>query len=416
MNIQIDTSCTFVVNQDIEVVERKGIGHPDTIADGIAETISVEYSKYCLDKYGVILHHNVDKVCVLGGLARIEWGSTEIIQPIRVFLNGRISRSFAGEKIPVNDICIYAAKKFLSKALPNLDLDKYVKFIHEHTTYSKNPNWFNPKSLSDLPEYRRLFANDTSAVASSSPLTLTEKLVLQIEGFFYDAEQKPIYKGCGQDIKVMAVRRKHFIDVRVCVPIILKYCRNIRDYWEIIDGVHNQLGYFISNNLPAGYSFNLELNQKRDLSITEPKYLYGLVGGSALDYGEEGLVGRGNNRTGIIPMFRVFSMEAAYGKNPVYHVGKVLGVVADEISQSVNRMTKHTVEVLIVAKLGDDLFSPNQVVVRTGGTANKIEVEDVIKEVFAKKDWTYRIVNEEILVPKTGNLMLRQNNKNGYFS
>ncbi|MCC3529964.1 MAG: hypothetical protein JGK21_18225 [Microcoleus sp. PH2017_22_RUC_O_B] len=222
MNIQIDTGCIFLVDQDIEVVERKGIGHPDTIADGIAETISVEYSKYCLDKYGVVLHHNVDKVCVLGGLARVEWSSTEIIQPIRVFLNGRISSGFAGEKIPVNDICIYAARKFLSKALPNLDLDRYVKFIHEHTTYSKNPNWFNPESLLDLPEYKRLFANDTSAVASSSPLTLTEKLVLQIEGFFYDAEQKPIYKECGQDIKVMAVRHKHFIDIRVCLPVILK--------------------------------------------------------------------------------------------------------------------------------------------------------------------------------------------------
>lgn len=100
-------------------------------------------------------------------------------------------------------------------------------------------------------------------------------------------------------------------------------------------------------------------------------------------------------------------MEAAYGKNPVYHVGKVLGVVADEISQSVNRMTKQTVEVLLVAKNGDDLLSPNQVVVRTGGTPNKNEVEDIIKEIFARNDWTQRIVNEEILIPKTGNLMLK---------
>ena len=405
MNIQIDTNCTFLVEQDIEVVERKGIGHPDTIADGIAETISVEYSKYCLDKYGVVLHHNVDKVCILGGLARIEWGSTEIIQPIRVFLNGRISESFGGEKIPVNDICNYAARKFLSTALPNLDLDKDVKFIHEHTTYSRNPIWFNPESISDLPEYRKLLANDTSAVASSSPLTLTEKLALKIEGFFYDAKQKPIYKECGQDIKVMAIRRKHFIDIRLCCPVILKHCRNVRDYWEMTERIYNQLYHFISNNLPAEYTFNLELNQKRDLSIREPKYLYALVGGSALDYGEEGLVGRGNNRAGIIPMFRVFSMEAAYGKNPVYHVGKILGVVADEISQSVNSMTEQTVEVLIVAKQGDDLLAPNQVVMRIGGTPNKIEVENIIKEIFARNDWTQKIVNEEILIPKTGNIM-----------
>lgn len=405
MNIQIETDSTFLVEQDIEVVERKGIGHPDTVADGIAETISVEYSKYCLEKYGVVLHHNVDKVCVLGGLARIDWGSTEIMEPIRVFLNGRISESFGGDQIPVNDICVSGARKFLAKALPNLDLDKDVKFIHEHTTYSKNPKWFNPESIADLPEYTRLCANDTSAVASSSPLTLTEKLVLQIEGFFYDSQQKPIYKECGQDIKVMAIRRKHFIDIRVCFPVILKYCTNIHDYWEITDQVYSQLSQFIRNKLPSEYSFNLELNKTRDLSIKEPKYLYALVGGSALDYGEEGLVGRGNNRIGIIPMFRVFSMEAAYGKNPVYHVGKVLSVVADEVSQLVNNRIGQTVEVLLVAKNGDDLLDPSQVVIRTSGKPNPAEIKDIIKEVFTRNDWTEKIINEEILIPKTGNLM-----------
>lgn len=405
MNIQIETSATFLGDKDIEVVERKGIGHPDTIADGIAETISVEYSKYCLENYGLILHHNVDKVCVLGGLARIDWGSTEIIEPIRVFLNGRISESFAGDRIPVNDICVHAARKFLAKALPNLDLDKDVKFIHEHTTYSKNPIWFKPESIADLPEYKRLFANDTSAVASSSPLTLTEKLVLQIEGFFYDSQQKPIYQECGQDIKVMAIRRKQFIDIRVCFPAILKYCLNVNDYWEITEKVYSNLSEAISNHLPAEYSFNLELNQQRDLSMKEPRYLYAVVGGSALDYGEEGLVGRGNNRTGIIPMFRVFSMEAAYGKNPVYHVGKVLGVVADEMSQLLNQRIGQTVELLLVAKNGDDLLDPSQVVVRTSGKPNQVELKEMIEEILTRNDWTQKIVNQEVLIPKTGNII-----------
>lgn len=406
MNIQIETNCTFLGEKDIEVVERKGIGHPDTIADGIAETISVDYSKYCLDKYGLILHHNVDKISVLGGLAKIDWGSTEIIEPIRVVLNGRISQSFAGEKIPVDEICVQGSMRFLSKALPNLDLAKDVKFIHEYTTYSKNPKWFNPESVQDLPEYKRLFANDTSAVASSFPLTLTECLVLKIEGFFYNSSQEPVYPECGQDIKVMAVRTKQFIDIRVCFPVILKYCSSVKDYWDITDKVYNELCLFIARNLPSEYTFNLELNQKRELcgTKTEAKYLYAVVGGSALDYGEEGVVGRGNNRNGIIPMFRPFSMEAACGKNPVYHVGKVLGVVGDEVSRVLHKQTGQPVEILLVAKNGDNLLEPSSVFVRTTQQPNKPEIESIIKEVLTKNNWTEKIVNEEVLIPKTGNI------------
>src|SRR3989344_5336899 len=45
MNIYIKENLIRSSNQQpVEVVERKGLGHPDTIADGIAESISIEYS------------------------------------------------------------------------------------------------------------------------------------------------------------------------------------------------------------------------------------------------------------------------------------------------------------------------------------------------------------------------------------
>ncbi|MEM7826325.1 MAG: methionine adenosyltransferase, partial [Candidatus Aenigmatarchaeota archaeon] len=45
---------------EIEIVERKGIGHPDTLADALAENLSVAYSNYTLQQFGLILHHNFD--------------------------------------------------------------------------------------------------------------------------------------------------------------------------------------------------------------------------------------------------------------------------------------------------------------------------------------------------------------------
>lgn len=49
-------------NNNYETIERKGLGHPDTISDMLAAKVSQAYSKYTLDHFGVILHHQIDKL------------------------------------------------------------------------------------------------------------------------------------------------------------------------------------------------------------------------------------------------------------------------------------------------------------------------------------------------------------------
>ena len=57
---------TPIEEQTVEIVERKGRGHPDYIADAISEEVSHALSLYYLEHFGVILHHNVDKSLVVG--------------------------------------------------------------------------------------------------------------------------------------------------------------------------------------------------------------------------------------------------------------------------------------------------------------------------------------------------------------
>jgi S-adenosylmethionine synthetase len=63
-----------VEDLEVEVVERKGLGHPDTICDGLAEQLSVSLSRFYLERFGLILHHNVDKVLLRAGSARPAFG------------------------------------------------------------------------------------------------------------------------------------------------------------------------------------------------------------------------------------------------------------------------------------------------------------------------------------------------------
>lgn len=58
----------------LEIVERKGIGHPDTICDALAETFSSGLSRFYLERFGTVLHHNVDKALLCGGAAQPSFG------------------------------------------------------------------------------------------------------------------------------------------------------------------------------------------------------------------------------------------------------------------------------------------------------------------------------------------------------
>lgn len=68
---------------DLVIVERKGWGHPDTLADHLAERLSRTYSRYTLERFGAVLHHNFDKLGLLGGASEVRYGAGRRIWRIR---------------------------------------------------------------------------------------------------------------------------------------------------------------------------------------------------------------------------------------------------------------------------------------------------------------------------------------------
>lgn len=307
------------------------------------------------------------------------------------------------EPIPVDEIQETATRSHLGKILPNLDVDRWVEVHHFTTARSRNPIWFNPNSKDDLPEYSRPFANDTSVSVGYWPLTPAENLAIGMEGFFYDQDQKAKFEDVGQDIKVMVVRRDKAFDVTMCIPFIAPLVESYAIYKDRVDELHHGLSELANGQLAESAQVTLSINTQdqmlKDTSTTAGMYM--LVGGSALDYGEEGLVGRGNNRRGIIPSFRTYSMEAAWGKNPVYHVGKVMGLVADRSARRIAEELDCRTEVLIVTRFGDPLYEPDNVVVKTGGRrVSRFDVVDIMNDQLSKRDWTQQIIQGEVFIPK----------------
>jgi len=375
--------------------------------DGIAEASELEYAKYCREKFGFIPHHNLDKASLLGGLCLQNFGGGKFQAPLDMIFMGRASTSFGGEVIPVEEIQNMAAKTYLARVMPHLDTsDSEVYNSRSFTsTHSTRPHWFAPRSVEDLPEYTGAFpaANDTATMISYWPLTDTEKLTLDLEGYFYQNNEvglpEPRFNFIGQDIKVMSVRRGDLITATLAIPQVTTETPDANTYFERERYIEQQLQEYASNLIEEGNDVKVVVNTQTKGPNPRP---YLVTGGSCTDFGEEGAVGRGNKTHGIISSFRPNTMEAPHGKNPTYFVGKLLGYQADLIARRVYENLGTRCQVVLQANLGDNLFDPSRIIVSTEDDVPDTNVNAIVADCLGLgRETTDRIIDEAHFLPRT---------------
>lgn len=355
-----------------EIVERKGVGHPDTLADALAEELSRVYSNYTMLNFGAILHHNFDKVGLLGGASHVEFGKGFLTKPIRVLLNGRASWKFGNTEIPLRKILEKTTINFLKNKFPQLNPETDIQ-IHYNISTASSPGkvdekskkegtrryWFEPRGLHDLRELKFLGSNDTSLGCSFAPLSSTEKLVLEIENFLNSKKYKKTRPWIGSDIKIMASRIIDKIGITICVPQIANYVPNIRAYRRNLNEIKLDINNIIEKYFDSKKA-SLYINTRDNFETCE---LYLTATGSSIESGDEGLVGRGNRVNGLITPCRPMSIEGACGKNPVYHVGKLYNIAAHQIAEKINKKTNQYTEVFVISQSGHLLTDPWRTIV-----------------------------------------------------
>lgn len=365
-------------DEPFEIVERKGTGHPDTLADALAEHLSGVYSRYTRDRFGAVLHHQFDKTGILGGRVQVGFGAGQMLAPVRVLLSGRASGSFAGEPIPVRELLCDATRQFFADRFPMLDVEQDLRMMYQvsqgdspggvgvKNTANVRSRWFAPHSLDDLPELTKLACNDTSSGAAFSPPTPTEQLALDVESVLA-GQERPAW--LGSDIKVMAYRTGSRVQLTCAVPQIAAHVPDLDTYLTNRETARAALERHAADRYPA-LNVQVWLNTRDDEQRPE---LYLTHTGSSIETGDEGLVGRGNRYGGLISAMRPFTMEGISGKNPVYHTGKVYCVAADLICRGVHAELGHGAEAVLIGQSGRELTDPWAAAVRVeprpGGAA-----------------------------------------------
>ena len=334
----------FIEDLPVEIVERKGIGHPDSLCDGIAERVSVEYTRWCEENMGGPLHHNFDKVQLVAGDVDLEFGRGQILRPIRIQIAGRGTPEAGGRKVPMDTIAIRAAKLHISETMKYLDPDKHVVI-----------DCYAGRGSGELVHtVDQIRANDTSFGCANWPRSTTENAVFELAQYLnYDLlGQFPI----GEDIKVMGMRRGELIVLTCAVPFIAPLLKDLGDYREAKQGVLAALQSFAEKLAPR-HTVRVEVNTADG---DTPGEVYLTMTGTSAEMGDDGSVGRGNRVTGLITPFRSGSLEAAAGKNPISHVGKIYNVLSYLAAQDIVAQVQGVREasVYMLSQIGHPLDQP----------------------------------------------------------
>jgi len=203
-----------------EIVERKGRGHPDTLCDLLAETVSIGLSRFYLERFGTVLHHNVDKALLLGGAARPAFGGGEVLEPIEITLAGRATRRFGSAVIPVEELAFELAHDWVAANLHNVE-PSHVRIIPRIRETSPDlAALFLRRSPSGAP-----LANDTSFGVGFAPLDRLERAVLIVERHLASEDVKRAYPEIGDDVKVLGLRSADALKITVACAFVGRHVR-----------------------------------------------------------------------------------------------------------------------------------------------------------------------------------------------
>ena len=389
---------TAVEQQRVELVERKGTGHPDSICDAIMEQVSVSLCREYLNTFGGILHHNIDKGLLVAGRTAPRLGGGTVIEPMRLVFGDRATAEYRGKRIDVGAIAEAAAQDWLRQNLRFVDPDQHILFQNEIKEGSPE--------LTDIFRRDVIGANDTSAAVGYAPLTETERIVFATERYLNSNEFKQTFPEAGEDVKVMGYRHDRDLVLTVALAFVDRFVPDAPAYFARRQEIQVALEEYLAREQRTLDRIAINVNTLDDPARGEGG-MYLTVLGTSAEGGDCGQVGRGNKVNGVIALNRPMSTEAAAGKNPVSHVGKIYSLLAHrlaaEIYASVPGMRE--VYVWLCSQIGQPINQPliasAQLITQQGVALSDVKpaVTSIIEhDLSTMNDFTARLARGELPV------------------
>jgi S-adenosylmethionine synthetase len=387
-----------------EIVERKGIGHPDSVCDAAADACSRALCKYYYENFGRYYHHNVDKAALVGGISKPEFGGGMILEPEYFLIVGRainqILRENKLEYIPVANICLEACSQTVGNIFKNIDIStsQHIQF-----DYAVRPGSIDLTGVfeeSDAKEQVPL-ANDTSFGVGYAPFSDVEKIALEAEKLLNSDAFKKKCPASGEDIKVMVQRVDKDVDITVCGAMVSKYIKDKDEYVNYTNQMKEAVLDLAVKIIPdKNCTCSVNVGDNIDKGI-----VYLTITGTSAESGDDGEVGRGNRCNGLITPCRTMSLEAVCGKNPINHVGKIYNCLSNEIAREIFARAQGDIieaHVKLLSQIGRPITDPwvNSISLIPAENVNFEHVKKIAEEVSAE------LLSKEYLIDLRERLIL----------
>lgn len=374
-----------VPEQRVELVERKGVGHPDSICDAIMEAVSVALCREYQATFGRIVHHNIDKGLLVAGRTSPKIGGGTVDEPMRLIFGDRAIYEYGGKTVPVGEIAEATAKAWIRQNLRFVDPVAHV--IYQNEIKPGSPE------LTDIFDRQEVGANDTSAAVGYAPYTETERAVLLTEQYINGPVFKTHFPESGEDVKVMGFRRDHNLVLTVAMAFVDRFVQSPEHYFARKEEMRQAIHEFVEQQAFAFETVRIDINTLDDPSRGEDG-MYLTVLGTSAEGGDGGQVGRGNKVNRVIALNRPMSTEAAAGKNPISHVGKIYNLLSHHMALEVYKRVPGLREVYIwlCSQIGVPIDRPliasAQVILEPGVKLADVE-EDIAETIEAELDGIY---------------------------
>ena len=338
-----------VARRRIEVVERKGIGHPDTICDSLVEAIALALNRMYLERLGVVAHYNIDKALLVAGQCRKTFGGGEVIRPMELIVGDRATFEADGHKLPVEETAHAAVDTWLADHLPRVA-------PHVRTRIVLAPGSAELTGIF-APRATEIVSNDTSGASGYAPLSATEEIVMAVEGFLNGSPLQgrlPGHRPRREGVRLArgraaASHRGHAAPGR---PYFVRA--------SLLPAQGRDPGRARASSFRRrAWRSHWRLNNL-DVAGRGSDGVYLTLTGTSAEDADSGQVGRGNRANGLIAFARPNGGEATAGKNALAHAGKVYSVLSHRLARRIHTAVAGLAEVYVhlAARIGEPIDRP----------------------------------------------------------
>jgi S-adenosylmethionine synthetase len=337
-----------VARRRVELVERKGLGHPDTICDSLVEAVAVALNRMYVERLGTVVHYNVDKALLIAGQSRTDFGGGVVTRPMEFIVGDRATFEAGGVKLPVEDTALAAVDAWLAAQLPRVR-------PHLRTRVAMAPGSAELTGIF-APGAADVVSNDTSGASGYAPLTPTEEIVLGVERFLNGPSFKARFPDTGQDVKVFGRREDDRLGLTVAMPLLAAATPSEAAYFQRKEEI---LAAMAREFAAAPLRLDWRLNNL-DAAGRGSQGVYLTVTGTSAEDADSGQVGRGNRANGLIAFARPTGGEATAGKNALAHAGKVYSLLSHHLARRIHAATPGLAEVYVhlSARIGEPVDQP----------------------------------------------------------